>query len=241
MSAAAEFRTTRWTLVLAAGGRGTLVAGDTAAARRALSQLCALYRGPLLEHARRRGLGPADAEDAVQGLFASLLRRASLGTVDSGRGRFRTWLLAAFEYHWADSRQRARAAKRGGGAPHFDDGAEAIAAVPAAGLAPDAAYDRAWALALLAEVTEQLRGELAAEGRAAEAEVLLPLLGGRTAAASHAAAAARLGLTEPALRVALHRLRQRYRKILRAAVAETVADPAEIDAELRHLLAAVAG
>lgn len=225
----ASFATTRWTLVLAAG-EGT---------DRALGELCTLYRTPLLAHARRRGLSPADAEDTVQGLFASLLRRASLGSATPERGRFRTWLLGAFEHHLADEQARARALKRGGHSPRASDSEAALAVHPSPEPAPDAAYDRAWALALLETATRRLRDEHAHSGRAAWFDTLAPALAGRTADAPHADLAAHLGLTEPALRVALHRLRQRYRQILRDEVAQTVASPEDIDAELRHLLNAL--
>lgn len=235
-----SFATTRWTLVLDAARHGNANTGDTAAGR-ALGELCALYRAPLLAHARRRGLPPADAEDAVQGLLAALLRRDSLASARHERGRFRSWLLGAFEHHLADQRARARAAKRGGAADHVADPASALEVHPSPEPAPDAAYDRAWALALLEAATARLRAEHAAAGRADWFDTLAPALAGRSAEAPHADLAARLALSEPALRVALHRLRHRFRAVLREEVAHTVADPAEIDAELRHLLAALSG
>lgn len=235
-----SFATTRWTLVLDAARHGNSDTGDTAAGR-ALEELCALYRTPLLAHARRRGLPPADAEDAIQGLFVSLLRRDSLGSVRRERGRFRTWLLGVFEHHLADSRARARCLKRRGDTPHATDPDSALDAHPAPGLSPDAAYDRAWALALLEAATARLRTEYATADRAAWFDALAPALAGRSADAPHADIAARLDMSEPALRVALHRLRQRFRVILREEVAHTVAAPEEVDPELRHLLAALSG
>lgn len=233
MSAAA-FHTTRWTLVVAAA-HGTQ---DTEGAARALGELLTLYRAPLLDHARRRGLAPADAEDSVQSFLARLLRPGAIAGAQRERGRFRSFLLGAFTHHLADLRDHARAARRDARLTEPLDLDTHPLTCPAP--APDAAFDRAWALALLADVTTRFRAELAAEGRADHADALLPLLAGRSSEAPHAAAAARLGLTEPALRVALHRLRQRYRRLLRAAVAETVTNPDEIDHELRHLLAALA-
>lgn len=227
------FATTRWTLVLAAG-QGT---------GRALGELCALYRAPLLAHARRRGLSPADAADAVQGFLARLLRLESLATARRERGRFRAFLLGSFNHYLADLRDHARAEKRGAGLfPPLDIAATeaALAAAPSADLTPDRAFDRAWALALLDTVTARLRTEHAApDDRTAQFDALLPCLAGRTADTPHADLAARLGLTEPAVRVALHRLRQRYRQLLREEVAQTVALPDDIDQELRHLLAAL--
>lgn len=263
-----SFATTRWTLVLAAHAPGL----DEAAARRALGELCAQYRAPLLTHARRRGLAEADAEDAVQGFFARLLAGAGLGGARRERGRFRAFLLGAFNHHLADLRDRERAAKRGGGrlvqldtrgwaravgggggageaGGAGESGEMAFRRGDAGGggdaLAPDAAFDRAWAVALLGAVMERLRAEQAAAGRAEWFEALAPCLAGRTDEAPQAAVAARLGVSEPALRVAaVHRLRKRFRELLRAEVAETVAnagDPAEVEAEMRHLLRAVSG
>lgn len=235
-----SFATTRWTLVLEAARHGETDTDSTA--RRALAGLCARYRPPLLAHALRRGLAPADAEDAVQGFFAALLRLESLATVEPSRGRFRTWLLAGLNHHLADLRDRDRAQKRGAQfRPALDADAhrEALDGAADPGPAPDLAFDRAWALALLQAVTDRLRAEQAAAGRAAHFDALAPCLAGRDAEAPHAALAARLGLSEPALRVALHRLRQRYRQLLREEIAHTVARPEDIDDELRHLIAAV--
>ncbi len=232
----AVFHTTRWTMVLSAGGEGP-------AAERALGELCVLYRESLRTHGRRRGLGEEDAEDAVQGFLARLLSGGSLAAARQERGRFRAFLLGAFNHYLADARDREKAAKRGGGRVFQIDtrGWAALAEEAGAATAPDAAFDRAWALALLAATLERLRAEHAAEGRGEWFELVLPCLGGREAGAPQAEVAARLGLSEPALRVAAHRLRKRYREVLRAEVAQTVADPAEVDAELRHLLAAVSG
>lgn len=217
-----SFATTRWTLVLAAGeGTG-----------RALGELCSLYRAPLLAHARRRGLSSADADDAVQGFLARLLRLESLATARRERGRFRAFLLGSFNHYLADLRDHARAARRDErlSAPLDQLG------LPSADSAPDTAFDRAWALALLDTVTARLRAEHA---RPDHFDALLPCLAGRTADTPHADLAAKLGLTEPAVRVALHRLRQRYRQLLREEVAQTVPLPEDIDTELRHLLASL--
>ena len=240
----ASFATTRWTLVLDAARHGMTDTPGASSASRALDHLCAQYRPPLLAHARRRGLAPADAEDAVQGFFTKLLRLESLATVERERGRFRAWMLAAFNHHLADQRDHDRAAKRGAHLhPTLDAEAHrrALDAAPGHELPPDRAFDRAWALALLQTVSDRLRAEQAAAGRAAHFDALSPCMGGRTADAPHAELAARLGLSEPALRVALHRLRARYRELLREEVAHTVARPEDIDDELRHLIAAVAG
>ncbi|WP_309399642.1 RNA polymerase sigma factor [Cerasicoccus maritimus] len=230
----AGFHTTRWTLVLAA------VQPDDASARRALGELCQVYRGPLLAHAKRRGLNAIDAEDAVQGFYERLLRLESLGAARQERGRFRSFLLGSFNHYLADRRDYERAAKRGGGMVASVDSAE-FAIEDFAAETPDAAFDKAWALALLDAVLARLQGELADAGKAAWFEALSPLLGGKDDAVSQAKLAVQLGLSETAFRVALHRLRKRYKELLRAEVAETLAKPEQVDDELRHLIAALRG
>lgn len=228
MSASA-FHTTRWTLVLAAGeGTG-----------RALGELCSLYRTPLLAHARRRGLSSADAEDAVQGFLARLLRLGSLAAARREHGRFRAFLLGSFNHYLADLRDHARAGKRGAHLLSPLDAATAESALNSAAcdaLAPDLAFDRAWALALLDTVTARLRAEHADP---AQFDALLPCLAGRTTDTPHAALVQKLGLSEPAVRVRLHRLRQRYRRLLRDEIAQTVARDNDIDDELRQLMSAL--
>jgi DNA-directed RNA polymerase specialized sigma24 family protein len=219
----ASFATTRWTLVLAAG-EGT---------DRALGELCSLYRAPLLAHARRRGLSSADADDAVQGFLARLLRLDSLATARRERGRFRAFLLGSFNHYLADLRDHARAARRD---DRLSSPLDQLTDLPSAESAPDTAFDRAWALALLDTVTVRLRAE---HPNPAHFDALLPCLAGRTADTPHADLAIKLNLTEPAIRVALHRLRQRYRHLLREEVAQTVPRPEDIDIELRHLLASL--
>jgi RNA polymerase sigma-70 factor (ECF subfamily) len=242
----ASFATTRWTLVLAAAGSAArfvsppLVSADECA--RALAALCRTYWPPLYVHARRRQLSPADADDAVQGFFARLLRLESLADVDRERGRFRAFLLGSFNHYLADRREHDRAEKRGARllVPLDPQAAErAFANAPAGDLSPDVAFDHAWAVALLGRVTARLRDEHAAAGRADLFDALSPCLAGRRQDAPHAAIAARLGLSGPAVRVALHRLRQRYRHILREEIAQTVACNNDVEDELRLLLAAV--
>jgi RNA polymerase sigma factor (sigma-70 family) len=230
----ASFATTRWTLVLDAGRHARADAGSVCA--RALADLCAAYRPPLLGHALRRGLFQADADDAVQSFFARLLRHESLATLRPRSVCFRAWLLAAFNHHLADLRDYARAARRDIRLETpLDDAALAASPEPS----PDRAFDRAWALTLLQTVSGRLRAEQAPE-RARHFDLLLPALAGRRSGeSSHAELAARLGLAEPALRVALHRLRHRFRALLREEIAHTVAGPADVDSELRHLFAAL--
>lgn len=230
----ATFATTRWTLVLDAGRHARADADSVCA--RALADLCAAYRPPLLGHALRRGLSPADAEDAVQGFFARLLRHESLATLRPRSVCFRAWLIAAFNHHLADLRDHARAARRDSRLDTpLDDATLAIS--PEA--SPDRAFDRAWALTLLQTVSDRLRAEQPPE-RARHFDRFLPALAGRNGAdTSHAELAADSGITESALRVLLHRLRHRFRALLREEIAHTVATPTEVDAELRHLFAAL--
>ena len=249
----ASFATTRWTLVLAAAGKPASTPApsaspddrpsitDTARAR-ALAELCHAYWKPLYTHARRHPLPPADAEDAVQGFFARLLRLDSIADADRTRGRFRAFLLGSFNHYLADLRDYARAEKRGAHllTPLDTAGAEAaFAQTPAPDLPPDRAFDRAWALALLSRVTTRLREEHIASKRTALFDALSPSLAGRRADVAHADLAAKLNLSEPAIRVALHRLRKRYRELLRDEIAQTVAREEDIDDELRLLLAAL--
>ena len=236
-----SFATTRWTLVLDAARHGDTNADS--AATHAIAELCTRYRPPLLAHARWRGLSPADADDAVQGFFARLLRLESLAGAQRERGRFRAFLLGSFNHYLADLRDHARAQKRGAHLlPPLAAAATeaALAAAPSSDLSPDLAFDRAWALALLDTVASRLRADYLRMERADHFDALLPCLAGRNTDAPHAGLAQTLGLSEPAVRVAVHRLRKRYREILRDEVAQTVARTEDIDTELRHLLAALA-
>lgn len=236
----AGFTPTRWSLV----GRAAHPSGDASGALRALDALAAAYWPPLYLHARRRALAPADAEDAVQSFLGDLLRPGAFAHVAPSHGPFRAWLRGAFNHHLADLHRHARAAKRGAHLrPPLDHDATTaiLASAPDPDLPPDLAFDRAWACQLLRTVADRLADEHTdTPEHTALFAALAPLLAGRDSAAPQAELAARLGLTEPALRVALHRLRQRYRLLLRAEIALTVSHPDEVDAEFRHLLAALA-
>ncbi|MGC4074856.1 MAG: sigma-70 family RNA polymerase sigma factor [Nibricoccus sp.] len=232
----ASFATTRWTLILAACD------SDAPKSEAALAELCRTYWQPLYAHARRHPLSAADAEDAVQGFFARLLRLDSVADARRERGRFRAFILGSFNHYLADLRDHARAEKRGAHllTPLDTQAAEAaFVQTPAPDLPPDRAFDRAWALALLSRVTTRLRDEHVATHRTALFDALSPNLAGRRTDAPHAELAAKLDISEPAVRVALHRLRQRYRQLLRDEIAHTVAREDDIDDELRLLLAAL--
>ncbi len=212
------------------------------AANVALDALCRAYWYPLYAYVRHRGFSKEDAEDLVQGFFARFLKRNYLAGLSSERGRFRAFLLAALKHFLANEWDRTQRQKRGGGeVPLALDWAGADTRYriePADPLSPDKLYDRAWATALLERVIERLRAESAAGGRADFFETVKELLALGKAAIPYAEAAARTGLSEGAVRVAVHRLRQRYRELLREEIAQTLADPAQVEDELQSLFAA---
>lgn len=233
------FVTTRWSVVLAAGR------GDTTGAEAALSRLCETYWLPLYAYVRRRGHSQEDAQDLTQEFFARLLQHGWVGDADPARGRFRTFLLTALNRFLANEWDRARAQKRGGGATALSldtTAAEAhYQAAVATAAAPDALYDREWALTLLDRTLRRLAEEQRKAGKTAEFEALSPCLTAARGDIPYGDLAARLGLTETTARQAVHRLRKRYRELFREEISQTLEEPAELEAEVRHLLAALAG
>lgn len=237
---AARFPTTRWSVVLAAGGAGTPTA------RAALEELCQAYWYPLYALARRRGRATAEAEDAVQGFFARLLARDALSRADPTKGRFRAYLRTAFANHLAKEAAHASAAKRGGGhtvvSLDVRDAERRIDLEPAGGQSPEAAFERDWALSILHGALDVVRAGYAARGQAALFEALEPHLVPGAAPAQQAEVAGTLGMREGAVRVAIHRLRRRFRDALVDAVAQTVdGQPEAVEDELSALVAAVGG
>ena len=236
--AAAQFAETHWSLVLAA----RTTSPEAAAA---LAGLCQAYWYPLYAFVRRQGHSPHDAQDLTQEFFARLLAKNYLADVDRAKGRFRSFLLAAMKNFLANEWDRARAQKRGGGDTVLSLDATAAesryALEPADHASADKLYDRRWALTLLDRAIGRLRDEFARDDKAALFDELKFALTGDKGDASHAAVAARLGMTEGALKVAAHRLRKRYRELLRAEIAETVATAAEVEEELQQLFAALGG
>lgn len=230
----ATFHTTRWTRVLAAAGEGD-------GAREALAALCTAYWYPLYAYARRRGAGAEDAADLVQGFFARWIEKRDLRAVTPEKGRFRSFLLATFQHHLANARDRELASKRGGGrvvlAIDFADGDERFEREPARSLTPEQEFERAWALEVLAAATERVEREYRSSSRGELFDALRGELAG--ASAPHAEVAERLGTSAGAVKVAAHRLRERFGESLRAIVAETVASPAAVDAEIGALLRAL--
>ena len=226
------FVTTHWSVVLSACG------DDPARGRKALEKLCQTYWLPLYSYVRRRGYTQADAEDLTQGFFARLLRLDSLSQVHRAKGKFRSFMLSAMNHFLADEWDRAAAQKRGAQITLPLDVAEAetrYQSAQAASLAPDRLFERQWALALLDATLQRLRQEYDAAGRAELFQELRFAIAAEKGEVRYAEPAARLGMTEQALRVAAHRLRRRYREILRQEIANTLADPSETEAELKYL------
>jgi RNA polymerase sigma-70 factor (ECF subfamily) len=230
------FATTHWTLVLAAGKR------RTAQSDSALEQLCATYWFPLYAYIRRRGHSREDAEDLTQAFFARFLEKNYLEDLTAERGKFRAFLLASLKHFLANEWDKSQRRKRGGNKVHLSldwqtaDTRFQIAAANAPG--PDQAFDREWAMALLAKVIERLRGECQADGRSGQFEQLKIFLTAGKGAASYADAAKSLGMEEGAARTAAHRLRKRYRELLRDEISQTLADPSLVEEEMCALFGA---
>jgi RNA polymerase sigma-70 factor (ECF subfamily) len=241
--APAAFVTTQWTRVLEARG-------DSPEAQAALGELCAAYYAPVLAFIRRGGRDEDTARDLTQEFFARLLARRGLDTVEPGRGRFRSFLLGAVKHFLADQQDRERAAKRGGGQTPLPldthgsgdttagDGLKsALLQVADPGTpVPDAFFDRQWALTILDRALAALAVDNRAAGKATQFEVLKLWLAGDTAQLSQTDAARRLEMNEGALKVAIHRLRKRFRELVKAEIAQTVSSGADVQTELNYLL-----
>lgn len=211
-------------------------------AARALEELCQTYWFPLYAYVRRRGHTKEDAEDLTQSFFTRLLENNPFAKLDGENGKFRAFLLASLKHFIANERDKAHALKRGGGQPNLSldwqtaDSQFQIATVNEP--SPDKAFDREWALALLAKVIDRLQNECAADGKAKLFKHLkMFLMAGKAESAQRDTAAA-LGMEEGAVRVAVHRLRKRYRQLLRDEIANTLADAALVDEEMRALFGA---
>ncbi len=236
-AAADRFATTHWSLVLAA------VRQDSPESAPALAALCEAYWYPLYAFARRRGHGPEDAQDLTQGFFAALLEKEYLRVADSARGKFRSFLLTAFQHYISKEHARARAQKRGGTCRHlsldFEAGESRYTHEPAHLATPEKIYQRRWAILLLDRVLTGLRAEYARTGKETLFDRLRIFLTGEQNTRPYAQVAAELEMTEGALKVAVHRLRRRYREVLRAEIAQTVERADDVDDELRQLFDAV--
>jgi RNA polymerase sigma factor (sigma-70 family) len=232
-----RFRTTHWSIVIAAGRRSSPDGRD------ALATLCRVYWYPLYAYVRRQGHSPNDAQDLTQEFFARLLEKNIAGKADRARGKFRSFLLASLNRFLANEWRRAGARKRG-------DGRVALALDLAAGegrytleptheVTAEKIYERRWAMTLLEQTLARLRDEFERSGKLDLFEHLKPYLGGDLRNVPYRQIAAELEKTEGAVKVAVHRLRQRCRELLRAEIAETVSGPEEVDEELRDLFEAV--
>jgi RNA polymerase sigma-70 factor (ECF subfamily) len=229
------FATTHWSVVLATSQ------SDSPHTASALEKLCRTYWYPLYAYVRRRGYGEHDAQDLTQGFFAHLFEHESLHRVDREKGRFRSFLLASINYFLADERDRANAQKRGGGREVLSlDARDAeqcyrLEAVDQG--TPETLFERRWALALLDQVFERLAQEFSDSGKHALFGHLQPFLIEAAESTSYAAAAREAGMSEAAFKKAVQRLRQRYYKLFRDEVAQTVADDEQVEEELRYLCA----
>jgi len=232
-----QFGTTEWSLVVQAQS-------DDPAARDALALLCGRYWYPVYAHIRGRA-GPADAADLTQGFFTHLLESDLIAAPDPARGKFRAYLLACCNHFLSNERDKARAAKRGGGKTplplDFTVADSRFSREPAHTSTPEREFDRRWALELLGDVLTQLEAEYTAAGKAAIYCALRPALSGTPDAAGYAAIATELGMTTDAVKKAAQRLRERYRAVIRERIAATVDRPEDIDDEIRSLFAAVSG
>jgi RNA polymerase sigma-70 factor (ECF subfamily) len=231
---AVPFATTHWSTVLAAGD------GASPQAQTALEKLCRIYWFPLYAFARRQGHDAEAAQDLTQGFFVHVLERDLFARATPERGKFRSFLLGAFKRFIRDQ-DRAQHAQQRGGQVEFvaldsEQAEERLATQPFAGDDPDTTFDREWALTVLNEAMNLLEQECYREGKGAQFEILHPWLQGDRPESPQAELAARFDLSVGALKVAIHRMRRRYGELLRAVVAHTVPDPADVDEELRHLV-----
>jgi len=226
------FATTRWTAVLTAGR------SETTRARRALAELCQTYWFPLYAYARRRGHGPHDAEDITQGFFERLLELKSLSAVTREKGKFRAFLLGSMNHYLAAEHERATAQKRDKNRTISLDAEAAELRYlhePVDERSPESIYERQWAMTLLETVVQRLHREYESTGRGALFLELRFTIAMEGREAPYPEIAARLGMSEETLRVAVHRLRKRYRQMLRDEIAHTVAAESEVTGELEYL------
>jgi RNA polymerase sigma-70 factor (ECF subfamily) len=232
-----EFAATHWSLVGAAQSDEV----SRTQAREALEELCRAYWYPLYAFVRNRGYSAFDAQDQTQSFLVQFINTGGFASADRERGRFRTYLLSAMKHFLANEWHRANTQKRGGGLTFLEwDALEPetrYALEPEQSANPEVGFDREWAVELIARAMDKLRAESEAGGKGPLFTALKGSLTGEEPARSETAG--RLGLTEGAVKVAMHRLRQRYRELLRAEIGETLSDPSDIDDEMRYLLVAL--
>lgn len=231
------FATTHWSVVLKAG-EDISPAGTVA-----LEKLCRTYWFPLFAFLRRKGHPEEDAKDLTQQFFTRLLERKDFQTLDARKGKFRTFLLASLTHFLANERDHAQAAKRGGG--RIPISLDAISPEqfqrlePATNLSPDKLFDQRWAMTLLEEAVGRLRAEMVRADKGVQFEQTKSFLTDDPRDGDYATVAERLGVPSQSVAVLVHRLRQRYRELVRAEVANTVSSPTEVAEEMRHLYAAL--
>lgn len=231
-SVPAAFKPTRWSLVLQSQGQGELAA-------RALGDLCRAYWFPLYSWSRRCGAAPEDAEDYVQGFFVQVLTKQLFAAADPALGKLRTFMLTAFRRHVHDEQRKESRLKRGGGNVISFDASEAEAwyeVEQIEGESADHMFDRQWALTVLDQALGTVEQHVNARGKSAEFAVMRPFLTGEGSADEYTHAGQRLGMSANTFKVAVHRLRSRFREALRSAVAETQRDGASVDDEMSYLM-----
>ncbi|RYD78825.1 MAG: sigma-70 family RNA polymerase sigma factor [Verrucomicrobiaceae bacterium] len=232
-----RFEATQWSVILAAGGDDSLQVRD------ALERLCSAYWYPLYAFLRRMGHSAHDAEDLTQGFLTDLIHRRAIAKALPEHGRFRSFLIASLKNYLSHQRERESAQKRGGQQVHLSLDAvtaeERYKMEPVEGVSPADLYDRRWALTVLDNALSQMRLECEQTGKGALFAALSPMLVGGRASVSLERVEVQIGMAEGAVKVALHRLRQKFRESLRSEVARTVSDPNDVDAERRHLLSAI--
>ncbi len=230
-----QFSTTRWSVVLVAGQDPS---PESAAA---LEKLCHAYWLPICVFARRKGWSEEDAKDLTQQFFARLLERKDFSGLNAGKGKFRTFLLTAFTHFLANEYDRASALKRGGGRIIISleqfSAEELGGLAPAEEVSPGTLYDLRWARAILQTALQHLKAEMCRAGKPEQFDTFKPFLTDQAAAGEYAAIAAKIGVEAASVPVLVHRLRQRYRELVRAEVAQTVSSPLELEEEMHHLFA----
>lgn len=233
------FQTTQWSLVISAGD------GKHVDSKQALEILCQRYWMPLYVFARRTGYQRSDAQDLTQAYFERLLEKDFLADANRDRGRFRTFLLTSFRYFLANERDRQATRKRGGDAVilslDFDGGESLHDGALSIDSTPDEMFDRQWAETVLGRVMGRLQREQERAGKGREFSELRPFISGRSAELSLKTVAENLGATDAAMRMAVSRLRSRYREILNLEISETVATSEDVAAEIADLFRALAG
>lgn len=234
-----RFETTHWSIVLAAGQR------SSPDVDRALESLCRTYWYPLYAYVRRRVPNVHEAQDLTQEFFARFLEKDYVAEADPERGRFRAFLLTTFKHFLSKEWDKAKARKRGGGRPlvslDFLSGESRFSVEPSENLTAEQVYSRQWAVTLLDRVMDRLRDGFVRAGKAPQFDQLKGFLIGEQAGVTYAAVADALGVTEGAVKMTVHRMRKRYRRLLRSEIGQTVASPGDVDDEIRSLFAVLSG